>query len=103
MGVRDRTGKTVAWSFSGETELLGQPTIRLSWEKKLDELEVGKPLELAIPRLNPREVDRATGQLVITKSESIDIHPAEKATGLRPIDPQHDLMPLNPRQLRHLR
>ena len=34
----------VAWSFSGEGELLGEGQINLTWEKKLDKLDVGKPV-----------------------------------------------------------
>ncbi len=83
----------VAWSLDGETELLGQLQLRLTWEASMGELQVGQPLELAIPRLAPENVDRASGQLVITKAESLDIHTTREPAGLRPIDPQHDLMP----------
>ena len=43
-------------------------------------------------RLTPRDVDRATGQIVTKKSETIDVRPASAANGLRPIDPQTDLV-----------
>ena len=36
---------------------------------------------------------RATGQIVISKSESIDIQPTGQPVGLLPIDPQKDLLP----------
>ena len=83
----------VAWSFSGERELLGPTTIRLSWERRLDNLEVGKSVKLQPPHLEPRGTDRAWGQVVLVKSETIDLSATGKPSGLRPIDPQHDLMP----------
>jgi hypothetical protein len=85
----------VAWRLSGETEFMGAETITLQWEEKIEKLDVGKSVDLAVPRLVPREVDRAWGQIVLAKVESIDVRPAEgekEVTGLRPIDPQHDLM-----------
>jgi len=85
----------VAWRLSGETEFMGAQTITLQWEEKIEKLDVGKSVDLAVPRLVPRDVDRAWGQIVLAKVESIDVRPAEDkklVTGLRPIDPQHDLM-----------
>jgi len=46
-----------------------------------------------VPSLVPRGVDRAWGQIVIAKAETLDVRQAEESAGLRPIDPQHDLMP----------
>lgn len=83
----------VAWSFVGETELAGNVQIRLSWEKKIEELAVGKTIELALPHLKCRLVDRDWGQIVWTKVETLDVHEAGEPKGVRPIDPQHDLMP----------
>ena len=82
-----------AWSFAAETELLGATEVQLSWEQKIDELGIGKSQDIDIPRLIPMNVDRATGQIVISKSESIDIQPTGQPTGLIPIDPQNDVMP----------
>jgi len=85
----------VAWRLSGDAEFMGSETITLKWEEKIEKLDVGKSVDLVVPRLVPREVDRAWGQIVLAKAESIDVRPAEgkeKVTGLRPIDPQHDLM-----------
>jgi len=85
----------VAWRLSGETEFMGAQTITLQWEEKIEKLDVGKSVDLAVPRLVPHGVDRAWGQIVLAKAESIDVRPAEdgkQVTGLRPIDPQHDLM-----------
>jgi len=82
----------VAWSISGESEMLGDGQIELLWEKKLDRLDIGKPVESLLPYLKPREVDRAWGQIALVKSETIDVQPVGEPAGLRPIDPQHDLM-----------
>ncbi len=82
----------VAWNLTGETELLGQHAIRLVWEKKMVELKVGKSVELLLPHLKPLAVDRAWGQIVVTKAETMEVLPSGEPTGLRPIDPQHDLM-----------
>ncbi|NLE40092.1 MAG: hypothetical protein GX621_18910, partial [Pirellulaceae bacterium] len=86
-----------AWAFSGETELLGRGQLKLVWEEKLDKLGIGDEVVLSIPRLIPAKadsapIDRAWGQIVLGKAETIDLRPAEGATGLRPIDPRHDLM-----------
>lgn len=83
----------LAWSLTGETELIGTRVVRLTWEQKLDKLEVGKSVDLAVPRLVPVGVDRAWGQVALLKTESIDVHEKGESRGLRPIDPEHDLMP----------
>lgn len=83
----------VAWSLTGESEFLGRVTVDLSWERPIEALEIGKSVDLALPRLLPRNVDRAWGQVVLVKAESIDLIAKGDAKGLRPIDPQHDLMP----------
>lgn len=83
----------VAWSLAGENELLGEGKIELVWEKKIDKLEVGRGVDLAVPRLKPMGVDRAWGQIVLVKAETLDIRESGEPKGLRPIDPQQDLMP----------
>jgi hypothetical protein len=85
----------VAWGFTGQSELFGDARIELTWDdqEQLGQLELGKPVTLKVPCLKPREVDLAWGQIVLAKTETIDIHEADDAAGLRPIDPQHDLMP----------
>lgn len=83
----------VAWSLTGDSELLGQRQFVLSWERSTPELEVGKSTDYALPRLRPMGVDRAWGQIVVSKAETLDIRAAAGFDGLRPIDPQHDLMP----------
>ena len=82
----------VAWNLTGETEFMGTVEIRLAWERKIDKLDIGNAVELTVPRLKPMGADRAWGQIVLAKAETIDIRPTEKLEGLRPIDPQQDLM-----------
>lgn len=82
----------VAFAYEGDTELTGEVQLQLAWEQKNEALDVGKSIELEMPQLLPREVDRAWGQVVLARSETIDVAPAGKPRGLRPIDPQHDLM-----------
>ena len=81
----------VAWSFSGEGELLGEGQINLTWEQKLDKLDVGTPVALDVPRLVPRGVDLAWGQIVLIKAETLGFEEGEDVKGLRPIDPQRDV------------
>jgi len=92
---KDLAEGDVAWRFTGESELLGDGKIELVWEEKLEKLGIGKSIDLAVPQLKPRGVDRAWGQIVLAKAETIDIHEKDgrgEAETLRPIDPQRDLM-----------
>lgn len=82
----------VAWSLTGSTELLGSGYVNLTWQDKVEKLEAGSSVDLEIPRIRPMGVDRAWGQIVLTKAETIDLSESEIMSGLRPIDPQHDLM-----------
>jgi hypothetical protein len=82
----------VAWSLTGETELLGDLTIKFAWEQKIAELELGKGIDLELPRLQPRTEDRAWGQIVLAKAENLEVRPTGEPKNLRPIDPQRDLM-----------
>ncbi len=91
--TKDLAAGYVAWRLSPGTEFLGSTQVRLVWERKLEKLDIGKSVDLEIPRLIPHGVHRAWGQIVLTKTESIDVTPTEKRDGLRPIDPQYDLMP----------
>ncbi len=84
----------VAWSLAGETELVGDGKIELTWEETISKLDVGGSIPIKLPELRPREVDRAWGQIVLAKAETVDIQDdSEKQEGLRVIDPQTDLMP----------
>ena len=87
----------VAWRLRGDTVFKGKAVIRLSWETKLDQLDIGKGVTIAVPRLVPGDVDRAWGQIVLAKAETIDLRAgggeqSDRPLNLRPIDPQHDLM-----------
>lgn len=78
-----------AWRLTGETELVGSKTIKLAWETRFPKLDVGKSQPLDIPRLQPMEVDRAWGKILLAKVETVDIQDEPgKQEGLRPIDPQ---------------
>jgi hypothetical protein len=81
----------VLWVIEGETEFLGARPVRMAWEDPMDDLDVGRTVERAVPRLIPLGVSRAWGQVVLTKAESIDVNPGTVFEGLRPIDPRHDL------------
>lgn len=82
-----------AWSLTGQSELLGRHAVSLSWERKISELDVGKSADIAVPHIRPAAVDRSWGQIVLSKSESLDVEPKGTPIGLRQIDPQHDVMP----------
>ncbi len=86
-----------ALRLRGDAAFARGVTIKFTWETKLDSLDVGASRDVAIPRLIPMAVDRAWGQIALAKAETIDIRPAGGGTtplptGLRPIDPRHDLM-----------
>ncbi|HUT95444.1 MAG TPA: hypothetical protein VMY37_38675, partial [Thermoguttaceae bacterium] len=84
----------VAWSFRGDAELIGEQKIELEWKQQLDEqVGSGKPVEVVIPQLKPVGADLPWGQIVLAKAETIDLRESDEPVGLRPIDPQHDLMP----------
>ena len=81
-----------AWSFSGEAELLGKGDIELVWEEPIKKLDVGKSVDLDVPRLVPQGGDLpAAGQIVLAKAETLDVQESGQPKGLRPIDPQRDL------------
>ncbi len=80
-----------AWELTGDNEFFGKHEVRYTWEEKIEDLPLGESTEVAVDRLIPASVDRASGQIVLTKSETIDIRPKSDSTGLRPIDPQTDL------------
>lgn len=88
----DLTENCLAWRLTGQSELIGDGKIELTCEKKIEKLGVGKSVDLTLPYLRPKEVDRAWGQIVLAKSETIDVYESGEPKSLRPIDPQHDLM-----------
>lgn len=86
-----------AFSFRADKMFKGQAAIALTWETELGSLNIGKSVTVSIPRLVPQGVDRAWGQIVLAKAETIDVRPVDGEEpaglmGLRPIDPRHDLM-----------
>ncbi len=83
-----------AWNFTGEGEFLGSTQFVLTWQDNVDELKVGNSTDFAIPALRPMGANRAWGQIVVAKAESLEVLPARETVNLRPIDPQHDLMPM---------
>jgi hypothetical protein len=84
----------VAWELTSDTPWIGERTIQLTWSKKMEGLDVGKSVEMEVPRLIPKGVDQTWGQIVFSRKESIDLQPVASAvSGLRPIDPRYDLMP----------
>jgi hypothetical protein len=83
----------VAWVFTrNEGDFFGNATIQLWWEDRQSDLAVGQSAEYSMPVLRPADVDRAWGQVVLAKAETLDIQPKSGYTQVRPIDPQHDLM-----------
>ncbi len=80
-----------AWQLTGDNEFFGKHQVRFTWEEKIADLPLGESAEVEVDRLIPADVDRANGQIVIAKSETIDVRPQSDASGLRPIDPQTDL------------
>ncbi|HJN10075.1 MAG TPA: hypothetical protein QF564_15420 [Pirellulaceae bacterium] len=82
-----------AWSFTGEGEFLGSTQFLLTWQENVEELTVNNSTQFAIPVLRPVDVNRAWGQIVVAKAETLEVLPTKDMTKLRPIDPQLDLMP----------
>lgn len=81
----------VAWELSRDSEWFGKNNVLIQWERKLEALEIGKSIVIALPKILPQGTDRAWGQIVLLKSEAIDLQPSEKTVGIRPIDPTYDL------------
>ncbi len=80
-----------AWYLTGDAPFIGKHQIQMSWETKLDQVEMGKAQPLNMPVLIPMNTDRAWGQIVLAKAENIEIEPTAY-TGLLPIDPRYDLI-----------
>ena len=81
----------VAWEFSRSSEWSGNGMFEVYWEDELSQLTVGKSLTIGVPRLVPREVDRAYGHIVITKAQTIDLGDSPENTGIRQVDPSRDI------------
>jgi hypothetical protein len=83
----------VAWQITGEGELIGEVIVQFEWEKKLGEMKEGESVKIDLPALKATGVDRFWGQITASKAETIEITSSGEPKGLRPIDPQRDLMP----------
>jgi hypothetical protein len=84
----------VAWEFATKSSLFGTGVLELTWEDELAQPEIGKSLSIDIPRLLPKKqqpADRVWGQIIVSKSQGIDIGESETIKGLKPIDPQYDI------------
>ncbi|MDR0703587.1 MAG: hypothetical protein LBF88_01215 [Planctomycetaceae bacterium] len=84
----------VAWEFATKSNLSGTGVLELSWDDELAQLEIGKSLSIDIPRLLPKKqqpADRIWGQIIVSKSQSIDLGESETMKGLKPIDPLYDI------------
>lgn len=82
----------VARVFTSDSEFKGSRWIILKWEAELSSLGVGRPVDFTVPEIRPHGVDQAMGQIVLVKSEQIDLRPTAALKNLRMIDPRHDLM-----------
>lgn len=82
----------VAWQLTGQSEFIGAVTLKLRWEQPLEKFDVGQSVDLVVPHVQPRFADRAWGQIVLAKAEGIDLQEHDDLRGLRPLDPQSDLM-----------
>jgi hypothetical protein len=84
----------VAWEFATKSSLFGTGVLELAWEDELAQPEIGKSLTIDIPKLLPKKQqpsDRIWGQIIVSKSQSIDLGESETTKGLKPIDPQYDI------------
>lgn len=82
----------VALELTGDGEFLGSYQVKFVGERKLPDFQVGASVQIEVPRVRPTPVDRTFGQIAIAKAETIDIDVAGAPQGLRPIDPQRDLI-----------
>ena len=80
-----------AWQLKSSQELIGKQRLTLTWQSEIGDLNIGSSTLLDLPYLIPQEVQRSSGQIVISKSENLDVVPTENRENLRPIDPEHDL------------
>ncbi len=84
----------VAWEFATKSSILGSGQFEISWEDELSQLEIGKSLPISIPRFLPQKqqpADRIWGQILLAKSQSVNLGESEETKGLIPIDPQQDI------------
>ncbi|MDR2643439.1 MAG: hypothetical protein LBC74_11670 [Planctomycetaceae bacterium] len=83
-----------AWEFSRGDKIRGINKFELNWEDVIAQPEIGKSINITVPRLIPHKqqpADRIWGQIIVSKSESVDLGESDKSNGLKPIDPQGDI------------
>ena len=83
----------VAYLFEKDDDWFGAGMFELVWEEEIKRLDIGKETPVSVPRLMPRNVDRAFGQIVIAHAETISLRESEETRGLRAIDPQSEVLP----------
>ncbi|MDR1483761.1 MAG: hypothetical protein LBT09_02940 [Planctomycetaceae bacterium] len=84
----------VAWEFSRGDKIRGNGKFDLNWDDVIEQPDVGKTIRIIVPRLIPQKqqpADRIWGQIIVSKSESVDLGESEQSHGLKPIDPQNDI------------
>ncbi|MFO0943684.1 MAG: hypothetical protein U0930_23355, partial [Pirellulales bacterium] len=72
---------------------MGDREFKLSWQSKIDSLDIGKSATIDVPVLTARGIDQSYGQITLHKREGIDLDNIKSMDGLRAIDPRYDLMP----------
>lgn len=78
------------YRLQGPREFFGVVVVRMSWREELASVPVGEGTVLACQRLIPLQVDRSWGQIVLLKSETLELAVAQ-AENVLPIDPRFDL------------
>ena len=77
-----------AWRLSGETELVGNKVDQAGLGDQDPQARRRREHAAGVPRLQPMEVDRAWGKILLAKVETVDIQDEPgKQEGLRAIDP----------------
>ena len=89
---KDVAAGMVTLELAGDGDFLGARQFKFTGDAKLDGLEINSGVKIVLPALVPQGVDRAWGRIAIAKSETIDIGVEGTPTGVRPIDPQQDLL-----------
>lgn len=82
----------VAYEMTGGKELYGSHALQLTWTQDIGSLEVGKDVKFEAPRFVAKNVSRFWGQIAVAKAEDLEVTVSGAPKGLRPIDPQRDLI-----------
>jgi hypothetical protein len=84
----------VAWEFSCGSKIRGKGKLSFSWDDVIAQPAIGQSIDISIAKLTPHKqqpADRIWGQIIVSKSESIDLGESDKSNGLKPIDPKNDV------------